>query len=530
VALSCSVASAQGVLYEFPVENDSVSRAGDIDGDGHPDVLVGRSSGAVRVVSGATGKVIWSKAGPGSPATGWGAPVVGGLTLTPSVLDFVVAAPNGDPFSFTEPMVHACSWPLGFTLWVAEGPMYSRFGSALDGGPDLDGDGASEVLVGAPDEGSLLQGAAYLLSGRNGAVMRHHAGSIAAVGEFGAAVAFVGDLDGDAIADYAVGDPQLNLSGPGQVTVYSGASGALLRTLAGAGTPDAFGSSIARVDDVDGDGVGEVLVGAPEEVVAPLNHHKLGSASLFSGASGALIHKVAAQEFYELRLGASVAGLADYDGDGVPDFAVHHDRTWGISGAELGGLTRIYSGATGSELATTGIGLEGPIAAAGDVNLDQIPDLLVAGGSAASVVALGQCPAPEFYCTAKPSSLFGCAEPFSSFRGASSATVGPDLTLSVTRVPGQKTGILFWSNATAAVPFAGGWLCVSPPLVRLGPLQTGGTQGCASGALDFTFTKAYLASKNQLPGAEVFAQFWVRDVNATEGVVLSRGTRFTVWP
>jgi hypothetical protein len=433
-----------------------------------------------------------------------------------------VSAPLGDALSGTSPEVRAVRWSMS-DLWVRQGPPSSLFGGALDLGGDLNSDGIADVIVGAPDDGAQREGGAYLLSGSDGSILRQHLGSAGTNGEFGRAVVFLKDVTGDGVPDYAVGDPRLDMSF-GDVTVFSGASGAVVRKISN-GTWDAFGSALAEVGDVDGDGRPELAIGAPQEWVAP---KRRGTVSLVAPHSGAVHLKVVAGPGSE-QFGSSVAGLDDYDGDAIPDFAAQHPLVWD---PKPHGRTRILSGATGFDLDEIGLGLWGPIAAAGDVNLDGVPDLLVANSVLAGPAALflGGCEPPELYCTAKTSSL-GCV-PESSWSGASSATVGPDFRTTATRVPGKTPSVLVWSNAPAALPFAGGWLCVGAPLERSSALLSQGpAQGCV-GQIDYTFTKGYLASHGQTPGSQVYTQFWLRDpgFSGANAVGLTRGTRFTVWP
>ena len=526
MALLASLASAQGTLYAFEKFTDAVDSAGDVDLDGHPDFLVSRAAielayGVVQIRSGATGAVLQSKTGPGL-GNGFGAAVAGGADLDlDGRPDFVVGSPLGDALSGHPPEVHAVRWSTS-DLWVRKGPAASRFGSALDLGGDLNGDGIADVIVGAPDDGAQRQGSAFLLSGSDGSILRQHAGSAGAIGEFGHAVVFLADVTGDGISDYAVGDPRVTMQAFGDVTVFSGASGAVLRTIVN-GAYDSFGSALAQVGDVDGDGRAELAIGAPMEFI---QFKRRGSVSLVAPHSGVVLHKVLAPLGAE-QFGSSVAGLSDYDGDGIPDFAGHYPPTWTPQGK-----TRVLSGATGFDLDEITLGMWGPIAAAGDVNLDGVPDLLVASAvmGASAGLFLGGCEAPELYCTAKTSSL-GCI-PESSWSGASSASVGPDFHATVTRVPGKTPALLVWSNAPASQPFAGGWLCVGAPLQRSSALVSQGpAQGCV-GQLDYTFTKAYLAAKGQVPGSQVYAQFWLRDpgFSGANAVGLTRGTRFTVWP
>jgi hypothetical protein len=148
-----------------------------------------------------------------------------------------------------------------------------QFGASVAGAGDVNGDGFSELLVGAhqADEGAIDTGAAYLFFGqRNGVtstpVRFDGAGEEDA---FGAAAARVGDVNRDGFADFAIGS---YLAGPddnGAVSFFLGNSGATptsASTIAGGADPnpgDQFGSSVAGAGDVDGDGTDDVVVGAP---------------------------------------------------------------------------------------------------------------------------------------------------------------------------------------------------------------------------------------------------------------------------
>jgi hypothetical protein len=93
-----------------------------------------------------------------------------------------------------------------------------------------------------------------------------------ALAHFGLALAGVGDIDGDGVPDLAAGAPYQSVAGQGnqgQVFLFSGATGARLRTLNDP-VPQAgahFGWTLAGVGDVDGDGVPDLAVGAPYQDV-----------------------------------------------------------------------------------------------------------------------------------------------------------------------------------------------------------------------------------------------------------------------
>src|SRR5690606_5860846 len=89
-------------------------------------------------------------------------------------------------------------------------------------------------------------------------------------GYFGHAVAASPDLNGDGLADVIIGAPgeaHAGLAAAGRVHVVSGANGVRLRTLVSphAKAGGLFGYAVASVPDANGDGVPDILVGAPDE-------------------------------------------------------------------------------------------------------------------------------------------------------------------------------------------------------------------------------------------------------------------------
>ena len=143
---------------------------------------------------------------------------------------------------------------------------------------------------------------------------------------FGKSVAGIGDVNGDGIGDLVIGAP-----GVDKVFVISGKDQSVLRTVS---DPDnlskyQFGFSVAAAGDWDGDGFDDFAVGAPGisnvvplPCVSPCSPDpQWGRVFVFSGATGALIKKLNAPEEI-LQFGYAIALLGDLNGDGKAVLAI----------------------------------------------------------------------------------------------------------------------------------------------------------------------------------------------------------------
>src|SRR5262249_50250171 len=167
------------------------------------------------------------------------------------------------------------------------------FGRAVAGISDVSGDARGDLVIGAPNESAAghpaFAGRAYVLSGTDGALLPTVGPpKEQTAGQFGCRVARVRNAAGpDAIAVGASNEiPDGASVHAGRAYLFSAATGQLLATFSSPNPQEggAFGASLGGVPDVDGDGVGDVIVGAFKE--GPTSPDQTGRAYLFSGATG----------------------------------------------------------------------------------------------------------------------------------------------------------------------------------------------------------------------------------------------------
>ena len=166
-----------------------------------------------------------------------------------------------------------------------------QFGFSIAGVGDIDADGYDDVLIGSPNHLSshVEEGAVSLYRGSPAGLVA--AGWFATGDErnarLGHAVAGAGDVDADGFADVVVGAPGTNATfrAEGSAFVYRGSATGLeaspISVLHGASDSAGFGAAVSRAGDVNGDGYADVLFGAP-------NTSQVGYASLWSGSPSGL--------------------------------------------------------------------------------------------------------------------------------------------------------------------------------------------------------------------------------------------------
>jgi hypothetical protein len=346
----------------------SVSDAGDVNGDGYAEVIVGamqegltpQSEGNAYVFCGNGGALLTSLQfpGPGDPTfVTFGRVVSGAGDLDSDGLDDVMATaivtwgPWGD--ASVEGWVYAFSGQTGQVQQGFGGPpsqnaTWDGFGYSIDGAGDVNGDGRGDVIVGSP-----WRGLAYVWDGGTGAWMYTLVPpNQQPYSSLGRSVSGIADLNADGCSDLVVG-ADYDWEGPGgthtgRAYVFSGSDSSLVHTLVSAYPESAgrFGWSVSSVTDVNGDGYDDIIVGAHLEDGGATD---AGRAYVFSGADGGLLYTlVSAYPESAGYFGCSVSGAGDVNADGYGDVVVGAYREDG--GAPDAGRAYIFSGNGGSLL------------------------------------------------------------------------------------------------------------------------------------------------------------------------------------
>ena len=306
-----------------------VASAGDVDGDGRPEILIGAPS----------------------PTAGGGAAYLydhDGTTLLAQI----------------------------------NGPAGARFGQSVASAGDVDGDGRAEILIGAYEAdpgGRADAGSAYLYD-HDGTTLLAQIDGAAAGDKLGYSVASAGDVDGDGRAEILIGAYYAAPGGradAGSTYLYDHDGATLLAQIDGPGAGDKLGTSVASAGDVDGDGRAEILIGATDGGLGGPGGP--GSVYLYDHDGTTLMAQINGDAVGD-SLGNYVASAGDVDGDGRAEILI------GATFADPGGranagsiylydhdgttlLTRIDGAAAGDRLYS--------VASAGDVDGDGASEFLI---------------------------------------------------------------------------------------------------------------------------------------------------------
>jgi len=415
----------------------SVAGAGDVNGDGFADVIVGSHlydngqtdegaafvylGGAKGIVSGnpgnaaarlesnqASAQLGWSVAGAGDVnGDGYADVIVGAINYDDGETD------EGAAFVFLGgPTGIATGDPSTAAAQLESNQAGAQFGTSVAGAGDVNGDGYADVIVGAPlyDNGETDEGAAFVFLGGPSGVASGDPSTAAArlesnqaTSHLGISVASAGDVNGDGFADVIVGATRYDhgetdegaafvfLGGPAGIASANPSTPGVAQLESNQASAN-FGVSVAGAGDVNGDGYADVIVGSNGYNAGQTSE---GAAFVFLGGPSGIANgnpSTAAAQLESNQTGAlfgvSVAGAGDVNGDGYADVIVGASSY--SAGQTQEGAAFVFlgspSGIASGNPSTAAAQLESNqasalfgfrVSSAGDVNGDGYADVIV---------------------------------------------------------------------------------------------------------------------------------------------------------
>lgn len=383
--------------FDGPATGDelgaSVTSRGDVNGDGVNDLIVGAprpvgdpGPGSVFIYSGVDGSLI--RQIPGVLAgDNFGFSVATADVNGDGFSDVIVGAPgnSGD--------VYVYSGNSGSLLWHKSrndiDPTSGSAGWHVETIADLNGDGLRDILV-----GTFGGGSAYILSGINGAtiytLISPNGPNYYASGGFGICISSIGDTNGDGKEDVIVGTEMADT-----VYIYSGATGSLLTSIADPdGTGHQFGQAVSGGGDINGDGIPDFILGA--RGASPSGRTAAGSVFVYSGSTFQLLTRLDGEAPYDDFGGCcgAISAVKDVNGDGRADIVAAAGLA-DPSGRVDAGSVYVYSylgtswtllkrfdgAAAGDQLGTEPYCGCGGVSNDGDANGDGRADIVIGGAS-----------------------------------------------------------------------------------------------------------------------------------------------------
>ncbi len=363
----------------------SVASAGDFNGDGYDDVLIGSSdyenddisydyTGGVHLFYGganmdATRDLLFVGENDGDK---FGRSVASaGDVNNDGYPDIIIGAYSADKayiyLGGANPDTTA-----DLVLTDNDGSGYSEFGFSVSGAGDVNGDNYDDIII-----GNYNQTSAYIYYGGSTLDATADVNLVYTGGRFGISVSTAGDVNNDGYDDVIVGDDfNYDNNTKGHAYIYFGSSSMDnvpdISFSEGVANYSSFGRFVAYAGDINNDGYSDIVVGEDDDT------YSSGSAYVYLGGQSM-------DNYTDVHLSGEGTGNSfgdkltsgDFNGDGYPDIAVSAP-----SYNNGDGRVYIYLGGTNADsLADIIISGNGNIASAGDVNNDGFDDLIIAATS-----------------------------------------------------------------------------------------------------------------------------------------------------
>jgi hypothetical protein len=325
---------------------ESIANAGDVNGDGYFDVIIGASrfsngeenEGGAFVYygspSGLSASHNWSMESNQANAFFGVSVSSAGDVNKDGYADVIIGSSYYDNGETNEGRIFIY---LGSASGLSKTPYFSAegdqvnafFGKSVACAGDVNKDGFSDVIIGAPgyDHGQVNEGRAYLYLGTYMGMTQSPAWtgeSNQAEAAFGNSVAMGGDVNGDGFSDVIIGANRYDdgLSNVGKIFVFEGSANGFSFypdwTFTGSKIDGNMGISVAAAGDINGDGYGEVIVGAYG--YNPQNPN--GDVFVFYGSPRGTTNDlimIDKNKYPGSFIGQSVASAGDTNGDGYAD-------------------------------------------------------------------------------------------------------------------------------------------------------------------------------------------------------------------
>jgi hypothetical protein len=414
--------SAAGILSSAATQVESnqaaaemgvgVSSAGDVNGDGYSDVIVGvykfdngqTDEGAAFVYHGSasgisTTPAVQLESNQASAEMGLSVSSAGDVNGD-GYSDVIVGAylfDNGQNNEGVAFVYHGSASGISTTTaaQVESNQAFARMGHSVSSAGDVNGDGYSDVIVGAHffDNGQTDEGAAFVYHGSASGILTSPAAQVEsnqAMAAMGHSVSSAGDVNGDGYSDVIVGAHLFDngQTNEGVAFVYHGSPSGILTSpaalLEGNQAGAEMAGSVNSAGDVNGDGYSDVIVGAWRFTNG---HTAEGAAFVYHGSASGISTALAAQVESNQAgawMGISVNNAGDVNGDGYSDVIVGAYRF--DNGQADEGVAFVYHGSASGISTTPAVQLESnqvsaemgwSVSSAGDVNGDGYSDVIV---------------------------------------------------------------------------------------------------------------------------------------------------------